>query len=376
MKVAIVHDWLVTYAGAERVLEQMLHVFPQADLFSLIDFLPPGERGFILGKKAQTSFLQYLPRARKRYRSYLPLMPLAIGRIHLSGYDLVISSSHAVAKGVNAGGALHVCMCYTPVRYAWDLRQQYLKETGLDTGLKGALANALLDYLKAWDLRKSSGVHYFIAISQYIARRIMQCYGRESTVIYPPVDVEQFTPGMTREQYYVTASRMVPYKRMDMIVEAFSGMPEKRLVVIGDGPDIVKVKTKSAANVELLGYASTGVMRDYLQRARAFVFAAEEDFGILPVEAQACGTPVIAYGKGGAAETVIDGVTGILFKEQSVQGVVGAVRAFEQHGPFDPAVVRKNAERFSVPRFQEEFKTMIGQMLDAGRRTAVTEGHE
>ncbi|GAB4489490.1 MAG: hypothetical protein OHK006_21260 [Thermodesulfovibrionales bacterium] len=368
MKAAIVHDWLVTYAGAERVLEQMLRAFPRADLYSLIDFLPPGERGFILNKSVKTSFLQHLPGARTRYRQYLPLMPLAIGALRLRGYDLVISSSHAVAKGVNAGGALHVCMCYTPIRYAWDLRQQYLKESGLDSGIKGMLANALLDYLKAWDLRKSSGVHYFIAISDYIARRISQCYGRESTVIYPPVDIESFAPAGTKEDYYVTASRMVPYKRMDMIVEAFSRMPEKRLVVIGGGPDFRKVQAKAAANVELLGYQPSEVLKTHLQRAKAFVFAAEEDFGILPVEAQACGTPVIAYGKGASTETVIDGVTGILFQEQNVEGVIQAVEAFEKHRAFDQQEIRKNAERFSAARFQEEFRAAIGRMTEAGGR--------
>ncbi|HEY5939663.1 MAG TPA: glycosyltransferase, partial [Gemmatimonadales bacterium] len=305
MKVAIVHDWLVTYAGAERVLEEMLAVYPDADLFSLIEFLPESERQFLGGRQVQTSFLQRMPGARKHYRTYLPFMPFAVEQFDLSTYDLVISSSHAVAKGVLTGpDQLHICMCYSPMRYAWDLQDQYLRESGLDRGAKGMATRWLLHRLRLWDARTADGVDRFIAISNFIARRIWKSYRRESTVIYPPVDVDSLTPGGSREDFYVTASRMVPYKRIDLIVEAFAAMPGKRLVVIGDGPEERRIRGRAGSNVTLLGRQPFEVLHDHLRRARAFVFAAEEDFGIAPLEAQACGTPVIAYGKGGVLETL------------------------------------------------------------------------
>ncbi len=365
--IAIVHDWLVTYAGAERVLEQMLRCYPEADLFSLVDFLPDQGRGFILDKPVTISFVQRLPFARKKYRAYLAFMPLAVEQFDLSGYDLVISSSHAVAKGVLTGpGQLHLCMCYSPIRYAWDLQHQYLRESGLDRGPKGWVAKLLLHYIRLWDTRTANGVDGFIAISGYIAWRIRKVYRRESTVLYPPVDVADFPLCREKEDFYVTASRLVPYKKVDLIVEAFSFLPEKRLVVIGDGPDFAKIQAKAGPNVELLGFASSDVLRDHLQRARAFVFAAEEDFGIAPLEAQACGTPVIAYGRGGALETVRglgvvpDTPTGVFFAEQSVAAVVEAVQRFEREGAaIVPEVCRNNALRFAPERFREEFMAFV-----------------
>src|SRR5918994_5775639 len=360
MKVAIVHDWLVTYAGAERVLEQMLAVYPDADLFSLIDFVPEQERAFLGGRPVRTSFLQRLPGVRRRYRSFLPLMPLAIEQFDLSAYDLVLSSSYAVAKGVLTGpDQLHVCMCYSPMRYAWDLQHQYLRETGLG-GVSGIAARWLLHRIRMWDYRTASGVDDFIAISHFIARRIWKVYRRESTVIYPPVDVDSFTPDGPREDFYVTASRMVPYKRMDLIVEAFATMPQRKLVVIGDGPEAGRVRSLGALNIEFLGQQPVDVLRDQLRRARAFVFAAEEDFGIAPLEAQACGTPVVAYGKGGALETVRGledaAPSGIFFQEQTVRSLVDAVECFEREGGhIDPDACRRNAERFSAERFRNEF---------------------
>ncbi|HMH56968.1 MAG TPA: glycosyltransferase, partial [Gemmatimonadales bacterium] len=225
MKIAIVHDWLVTYAGAERVLEQMLALYPDADLYSLIDFLPETERQFLRGKPVGTSFLQRIPGIRRGYRRFLPLMPLAIEQFDLSAYDLVVSSSYAVAKGVLTGpDQPHLCMCYSPARYAWDLQDQYLRETGLDHGVRGVLARWMLHRFRLWDARTANGVDRFIAISQFIARRIWKAYRRQSTVVYPPVDVEGFTPGGARDDFYVTASRLVPYKRVDLIVEAFAAM--------------------------------------------------------------------------------------------------------------------------------------------------------
>lgn len=365
MKIAIIHDWLVTYAGAERVLEQMLNVFPDSDLFSLVDFLPNDKRSFIKNKTIQTSFIQKLPYAKKKYRQYLLFMPLAIEQHDLSSYDIVISSSHAVAKGVLTGpDQLHICMCYSPIRYAWDLQHQYLNESGINNGLQGWIAKAILHYIRLWDQRTSHGVDKFIAISAFIARRIRKTYNRDSIVIYPPVDVERFTYFDEKEDFYLTASRMVPYKRIDMIVEAFTAMPERKLVVIGDGPDFDKIKAKAGANVTLLGYQSFEVLKDHLQRARAFIFAAEEDFGIAPLEAQACGTPVIAYKKGGAVET-IRGLespksTGVFFEEQTVRGLQDAVHVFEEHAAaISAADCRANALRFSPERFRCEFKDLV-----------------
>jgi glycosyltransferase involved in cell wall biosynthesis len=363
-RVAVVHDWLTVYAGAERVLEQMLLAFPQAELYSLVDFLPEDARGFLGGRRARTSFLQQLPRARTHYRSYLPLMPLAVEQFDLSGYDLVISSSHAVAKGVLTGpDQLHVCMCYSPIRYAWDLQHQYLEEAGLEHGLKGAAARLLLHRIRLWDARTANGVDDFIAISRFIARRIQKVYRRDATVIYPPVDTGGFALRPDKEDFYLTASRLVPYKKVDLIVEAFSALPDRRLVVIGDGPEMAKVRAKAGPNVQLLGYQPFSVLKDHLQRARAFVFAAEEDFGIVPLEAQACGTPVIAYGKGGSLETVRgpeagEEATGVFFEAQTVPSLQAAVHTFETH-TFAPAAARANAERFSVARFQEAFRAFV-----------------
>ena len=365
MKVAIVHDWLTVYAGAERVLEQMLLAFPDADLFSTVDFLPPGQRAFIRNKPVLTSFVQKLPFAEKKYRQYLPLMPLAVEQFDLRSYELVISSSHAVAKGVLTGpDQLHICMCYSPIRYAWDLQHQYLKESGLDKGVKGWLAKWLLHKIRIWDDRTAHGVDDFIAISRFIARRIKKAYGRESTVIYPPVDVGEFTFQPDKEDFYLTASRMVPYKKIDLIVEAFSQMPEKSLVVIGDGPEFKKIKAMAGRNVQLLGFQPFENLRDHMQRARAFIFAAEEDFGIAPLEAQACGTPVVAFGKGGVLETIRglggERPTGVFFAAQEPLSLQQAVRCLETAGSvIAPIDCRENALRFSPERFRGEFSRYV-----------------
>jgi glycosyltransferase involved in cell wall biosynthesis len=363
MRIAFVHEWLVTYAGSERVLEQMLTCFPDADLFSLIDFLPEADRFHILNKSVRTTFIQRLPFAKTKYRQYLPLMPLAIEQLDVSGYDVVISSNHAVAKGVITGpDQLHICMCYSPIRYAWDLQHQYLSESGLDSGLKGWIAKWMLHKIRLWDARSEKGVDHFIAISRFIARRIWKVYRRDSAVIYPPVDVESFVLKEQKEDFYLAASRMVPYKKMELIVEAFLAMPYKKLIVIGDGPDFAKIRAKAGPNVTLMGYQEFEVLRDYMQRAKAFIFAAEEDFGIAPIEAQACGTPVIAYAKGGATET-IKGLecadpTGVFFETQTVAAIVDAVARFEKI-VISPRACRDNAMRFSVDRFLKEFAEFV-----------------
>ena len=370
MKVAIVCDWLVTYAGAERVIEQMLKVYPEADLFAVVDFLPEGSRDFLMNKSVTTTFIQNLPKAKKYYRAYLPLMPIAIEQLDLSSYDLVISSSHCVAKGILTGpDQIHISYVHSPVRYAWDLQHQYLRESGLTHGLKSKIARAILHYIRIWDTRTSNGVDYFISNSRFIAKRIWKCYRREATVVYPPVNIDIFQYCEEKEDYYVTASRMVPYKKMDLIVEAFTQMPDKKLVVIGDGPDFEKIKKKAGTNVTLLGFVPDNVMRDYMQHAKAFVFAAEEDFGITPVEAQACGTPVIAYGKGGSLETVRGlGVqekpTGVFFEKQTVESLKSAVTRFE----YDRSAIscrncRYNAERFGEAIFRQTFKKYVDRIL-------------
>ncbi|MEZ5357612.1 MAG: glycosyltransferase family 4 protein [Candidatus Zixiibacteriota bacterium] len=365
-RIAIVHDWLVTYGGAERVLEQMLAVLPQADLFALYDFLPGGKRGFVQNKRVTTSFLQKFPFAKKKYRSYLPLMPLAVEQFDLSQYDIIISSSYAVAKGVITGpDQLHICMCYSPIRYAWDLMHQYLKESGLQKGISGWIAKIILHRIRNWDYRTANGVDEFIAISKYIARRIHKVYRRSSTVLYPPVSVDDFKLHTDKEDFYVTASRMVPYKKIDLIVEAFNRMPDKKLVVIGDGPDFGKIKKKAGKNIVLKGFMDAEGLRRYMQRAKAFVFAAEEDFGIVPLEAQACGTPVIAYGKGGALETVIDGVTGVHFDVQNEASIIAAVERFESmRDEFDPALIRDFTKTFSRERFRREFASFVQEKAD------------
>lgn len=375
MRIAIVVDWLTTYAGAERVLEQMIACYPQADIFAVVDFVPRESRKFLQGKRPATTFIQKLPGAKRFARHYLPLMPLAIEQLDLSSYELILSSSHAVAKGVIVGpDQLHISYVHSPIRYAWDLQHQYLKETGLDKRWKGWLARWFLHKIRLWDVRTPNGVDEFLANSQFIARRIHRVYGREATVIYPPVDVDAFALRETKEDFYLTASRMVPYKRVDMIVEAFAGMPDKRLVVIGDGPDFEKVRAKATPNVKIMGYQSFNVLRDHMQRAKAFVFAAEEDFGIAPVEAQACGTPVIAYGKGGALETVRGQehehcATGVFFHEQTVAAIVDAVQQFEStQARFVPAAIRQHAEQFSVAKFRSAYTGFVDGVVAAWNR--------
>jgi len=266
-----------------------------------------------------------------------------------------------VAKGVITGpDQLHISYVHSPMRYAWYLQHQYIKETGLDRGLKGWLAKREHHKLRMWDLRTANGVDHFLANSRFIARRIWKVYRREATVIYPPVDIDSFTLCEQKEDFFLTASRMVPYKKIDLIAEAFSLMPDKRLYIIGNGPDFDKVKSKAGTNVELLGYQPFEVLRDYMQRATAFVFAAEEDFGIVSVEAQACGTPVIAYGKGGALETVTEGETGLFFDAQTTSSIIEAVHRFEDmKDGFIPAKIREKSLRFSKDRFKREFMSFV-----------------
>jgi len=363
LKVAIVHDFLYTYGGAERVLEQLIALFPKADLFSLFDFLPENERGFMRRKTVCTTFLQSMPLARRHHRAYLPLMPLAIEQLDLSSYDLVLSSSYMVAKGVlTRPDQLHICYCHTPVRYAWDVKKQQLKHNGPISGAKSLLARLTLHYIRNWDVRSANNVDVFVANSDFVGRRINKYYRRPAKTVYPPVNMDWFSLGETKEDFYLTVSRLVPYKRVDLIVSAFNSMPGRRLFVIGDGPELAALTAKAGPNVHLIGFQTPERLRHYLQRAKAFVFAAEEDFGIAPVESLACGTPVIAFGRGGVTESVVHMKTGFLFPEQTVESLVHAVKTFEEY-EWDPAAMRQNAEKFSIKEFHANFMQIVKSEL-------------
>jgi glycosyltransferase involved in cell wall biosynthesis len=361
-RVAVVHDWLPEVGGAERVLGEILNVLPEADVFSLLDFIPASERAFLRGKYIKTSFLQKMPGARRFYRAYLPLMPLAVESFDLSAYDLILSSSYAVAKGLLSGpDQLHLCYCHSPMRYVWDLQEQYLRQTGLNEGLQGFMARALLHYIRLWDCRTPNGVDAFAANSQFVSRRIWKVYRRKSRVIFPPVGLDfelSALPVKQSRAVYVSLGRLVPYKRVDLLIEAFRAMPERTLHVIGDGPERRRLASGLPSNVRLLGRLPEAAVVEALQSARALVFTAEEDFGIVPVEAQAAGIPVIAYGKGGACETVVHGVTGVLFREQSARAIVEAVEEADQI-VFDVEALRGNARRFSPEVFRCELKSWV-----------------
>jgi len=368
MKKALVHDWFKDFAGAEKCVESFTNIWDDFEVYSLIDYLSDEDRNIILkGKKANTSFIQNLPFSKSKYRNYLPLFPLAIEQFDLTKYEVVISSSHAVAKGVlTRPDQLHISYVYSPIRYAWDLYHQYLLESGLNRGFKGTLAKYFLHKIRLWDVSTAHRVDHYIAISHYIAKRIEKIYGKKADVIYPPVDTSSFTIGETTENYYVTSSRMVPYKKIDLIVEAMSKTNHK-LIVIGTGPDMEKIKAKAGNNVELLGYQSFEDMKSIIQKAKAYIFAAEEDFGIAPIEAQACGIPVIAFGKGATLETIIgefdiikDTDTGVFFREQTVESLLSAVSLFEKNSDiFDKNIIRNNALRFSKERFEKEFEDKV-----------------
>jgi glycosyltransferase involved in cell wall biosynthesis len=376
--VALVHDWLPVYAGAERVLEQMIQVLPDAEIYSLIEFLPDDQRGFLQGKSVNTSFIQRLPFSESSYRYYLPLAPLAIEQFDLYDHDVVVSSSYAVAKGaLTRADQLHLSYVHSPIRYAWDLQFQYLKQRGLTGGVRGALARLVLHYMRLFDSTTADRVDVFAANSRHVAKRIWKTYRRQAKVIYPPVDTESFQLHEDKESFYVAMSRLVEYKRMDVIVEAFTNMPDKELIVIGDGPEMSRLEKMAGPNVSLLGRQPSEAVQYYLQRARALVYAAEEDFGIVPVEAQACGTPVIAYGKGGVCETVVPGATGLFFNRQTAEALAQAVERFASvRERFVPGQIREHAEKFSADRFREEFSAFIETSHQAFlRHGMVTEDH-
>lgn len=373
LRVAVVHDWLVVYGGAERVLEHILDMYPQADLFSLIDFVPSEQRHFLRGKTPKTSFLQHMPGAQKHYRKMLPLMPLAIEQLDLTCYDLIISSHYSVAKGVLSGpNQVHVCYCHSPMRYAWDHYQSYLREMNLQRGPASWFARWQLHRIRGWDQQSAVAVDQFIANSQFVARRIAKFYGRDAVVLAPPVDTQLFNLVCQKEDFYVCAGRFVPFKRIDLVAEAFAAMPGKKLVLIGDGPEMEKIKSKAGPNCVFTGFLPPDEVYAYLSRARAFIFPSEEDFGIVPVEAQACGTPVIALGRGGALETVVGWssslahkkATGIFFDEQTAQSLVQAVNQFEAiESDFIAENISQHAQSFSIASFKGKFERVVNEAL-------------
>lgn len=358
------HEWFLNYAGSEKCVESFNNIWKDADIYSLVDFLSENDRASILkGKFANTSFIQRLPFAKTSHRNYLMLFPFAIEQFDLSRYDTVLSSSHAVAKGVlTKANQLHICYCHTPMRYAWDLYHQYLKESGLETGLKALIVKYMLHRIRIWDVVSANRVDYFIANSKYTSRRIKKTYGRDSAVIYPPVDVSKFDMTTEKEGYYFTLSRLVPYKKIDLIVEAFSGMKDKKLLVAGVGPEMKKIKEKAASNVEFIGYAEFPDVKRYMEHAKAFIYAAEEDFGITVVEALAAGTPVIAFGKGGTAESVQDYRNGLHFMEQTPGSIREAVKNFEKNiDKFDSTIISSDAQKFSRECFERNIKNFVDQ---------------
>ena len=372
-RTALVYDRLDGYGGGERVLEQMIGLYPHADVFASIDILTPTDRAFLQGKQPITTFAQRWPFVRKHHRQFLPLLMFAMEQLDLSEYDLVLSGSASIAKGVLTGpDQLHISYIHSPMRYAWDLQHQYLREAGLATGIRSLLARWMLHRARLWDLRTANGVDHYIANSHFIARRIWKTYRRESTVIYPPVDVDSFALRTRKESFYLTASRLMPYKKVPTIAAAFRALPDRKLVIVGDGTEMARVKAAAGPNVEVLGHQPKGVLIDLMQRAKAFIFAAEEDFGITPVEAQACGTPVIAYAKGGATET-IRGLeyarsTGVFFDRQEPQAIAAAVLELERHEDrVLAAECRANALRFSSQIFRETCGRFIDQCWEAFR---------
>lgn len=364
MKKALVHDWYYTNGGAEKVVHSFTNIWKDFDHYSLIDFLSEKDRDFILKKKnVNTSFIQNLPTVKKNHRKFLQLFPYAIEQFDLSNYDLIISSSASIAKGVITNqNQLHICYCHSPVRYAWDLYHEYLRDKNLTSGIRSLYAKRVLHKIRTWDMISSNRVDEFVTNSHYIAKRIKKIYNREATVIYPPVNIKDFKLEVNKENYYVAASRLVSYKKIALIVEAFTLMPDRKLKVIGDGPEMKKIKKLATKNIEILGAQKFSTLVKTLQKAKAMVYAADEDFGILPVEAQSCGTPIIAYRKGGLTETVIEDETGIFFDHQSLIDIINAVKQFEKK-TFNPVTIRNNAKRFNTERFEREFQNFVNKKI-------------
>ena len=360
MKVAFVQDWLTVNGGAEKVAKEILNCFEEVDVFALFDFLSDQDRKEIIkGKQSKTSFIQKLPFAQKAYRNYLPLFPKAIESINFEGYDLIISSSYSVAKGLKKATPkqVHVCYCHSPIRYAWDLEDEYLSHI---SGLKKILARYFLKYIRKWDLKTANRPDHYLTNSNFVAERIQRIYKQNARVIYPPIDTTSFAHHEQKENYYLTSSRLVAYKKIDLIVKAFKDLPHLKLIVSGDGPELNNLKEMATDNVQFVGFVEKPQLIEYIQKAKAFILAAEEDFGITSIEAQSCGTPVIAYKKGGYLETVIENKTGVFFEEQTPKSIAQAVADFESKKlTFTKEDFMKNVQRFSIERFKVEFNSFI-----------------
>lgn len=361
MKVALVQDWLTELGGAEKVFKEIYQLYPESDVFTLVYNEDVIKKLGINPEKVHHSFIQNLPFGKKKYRNYLPFFTKAIESFDLSSYDLIISSSYSVAKGVlTHSNQTHICYCHSPVRYAWDLYHQYLREAKLTKGLKALIVKHYLHKLRIWDIISTNRVDYFISNSNYIQKRIKKVYQRDSITIYPPIEVEQFPLVKEKKDYFLTCSRLVPYKKIDLIIETFNQLPHLHLKVIGTGPEMEKIKGIAGKNVEIMGYQPDDVLKKEISEARAFVFAADEDFGIVPLEAIASGTPVIALKKGGTLETVKHLITGIHFETQTVESLTKGIEEFIEHETtFDPEILRREAFHFDVTVFKQQFKSTI-----------------
>lgn len=359
MRVALTHDWLVSFGGAERVLEALHELYPDAPVYTTVydkNVMPLSMSSI----DARTSFIQRLPLSKKLYRYYLPLMPAAFRSFDLKEYDLVISSSHACAKGVKKRkDALHICYCHTPMRYIWDMQDDYLN-IEKNPFIKMA-APLLFKRLRRWDVASSQKVDYFIANSRFVQKRIKKYYGRDSEVIYPPVDTARFDVASTDDGYYLVISRLVPQKRTDIIIEAFNTL-KKPLKVAGTGRELVSLRKTAGQNIEFHGFSSDEELVKLMAGCKALVFASKEDFGIVPVEAQAAGKPVIVYGEGGASESVIDGRTGLIFKRQSSQDIIEAVEKMEGMS-FDGEFIKSHAKQFDRKIFMERTAQYIDRRI-------------
>ncbi|MBP6643415.1 MAG: glycosyltransferase [Flavobacteriales bacterium] len=367
MRIAFVHDWLVVSGGAEKVTREILQCY-DADVFALVDFLDNNDRAFILqGKKAKTTFIQQLPFARHHFRNYLPLFPAAIERLDLSNYDLILSASYAVAKGVRTRpDQVHVCYVHTPMRYAWVNEAGYLKDHGLVRGPRSFLVRKTLEYLREWDLKSNASIDRFIANSANVAKRVKDIYHRDPDVLLPPVDTDLFTLGTGPRTHYIAANRMVPYKSVDRIIEAFRHCPKRNLIICGDGPERAKWEANAPDNVRFLGHLDQAEFIGLLQNAKALITAADEDLGLTPLEAQACGTPSIALRKGGYLETITEGVNGLFFDIDDPADIVEAMGRFEAHGvTLGPADLRAGMMDYSSQNFRERFKQLVLATLQA-----------
>jgi glycosyltransferase involved in cell wall biosynthesis len=369
VRVAIVHYWLVTMRGGEKVVAELCRLYPQADVFTHV-VVPEAMDPAILRHRIETSFVSRLPGAARRYKAYLPLMPMALEQFDLSGYDLVISSESGPAKGVIApADALHVCYVHSPMRYLWSHYHEYAGTLSAPARLLWA---PVAHYLRGWDAAAASRVDRFAANSAAVAARVRRAWGREAEVVHPPVDAAAFRPSRTHDGSYLVAGQLVGYKRADLAVEA-ANRTGRRLVVLGGGEDLARIRRAAGPTVEVLGPQPFAVLRERMERCRALLFPGEEDFGIVPLEAMASGKPVIAFGRGGALETVEDGRTGLFFAEQTADALIDALDRFEaREAAFDADAIARHAARFDAPVFRRRFADFVGRAFAErdGRRPA------